>query len=690
MRTTSKHSQYIVGKLAVLTLFCLSLLLVSGCGNQARIETAKSDFLAYSNFVAEGNGANLKDFLESKKDNFKVWQKTAGKKIPEGEVILGLAHFYGVGTRENKSEAIKWFRKAAEQGFAEGQYQLGKAYFLGEGIEQDQPEGVKWLYKAKEQAHTEADALFQITKISPRVRTVPVVYRAAEEDGEAESTARQQSRTAMPPIVNNAAVSAAPPFIDLKEEHTSSLHLAAFSPDGKKIVTTNMGNTARIWDTEAGKELQKLEGHTGDVQSVAFSPDGKKIVTSSESDLDGSTARVRIWDAETGKELQKLVAEWRGVAAPSVAFSPDGKKIVTGLDAARIWDAETGKELHKLEGHTGWVNSVAFSPDGKQIVTGSNDKTARIWDVETGKELQKLEGHTGLVQSVVFSPDGKKIATTGSFDAARIWDAETGKELHKLEGHTGMVQSAAFSPNGKKIVTASNDTAHIWDAETGKKLQKLEGHTNFIHSDSAAFSPDSKKIVTGSSDKTARIWDAESGKELQKFEGGFRGYFSPDGKKIAVAGNVVRIWNLTATGEATDNMPKEIRDLHARVDRGDAEAMFQLFRRYLDGDGVPKNFDMAEGLILRAAEGGHPGATMIVRLAGAEARNDASAEVRDLHAKAKCLDSEALALLGLRYLVGEGVPQDTELGGLMVLMSAGMGNTRAKLALQLAGIEVDE
>jgi len=289
-----------------------------------------------------------------------------------------------------------------------------------------------------------------------------------------------------------------PLVIELKG-HTGWVNSVAFSPDGKRIVTGSRDDTARIWDAETGKELQKLEGYASTVNSVAFSPDGKRIVTGSRDDT------ARIWDAETGKELQKL--EGHTGTVNSVALSPDGKRIVTGSDdrTARIWDAETGKELQKLEGHASTVNSVAFSPDGKRIVTGSDDRTTRIWDAETGRELRKLEGHTGRVNSVAFSPDGKKIIT-GSRDDTRIWDAETGRELRKLEGHTGRVNSVAFSPDGKKIITGSDDrTARIWDAETGKELQKLEGYASTVNS--VAFSPDGKKIVTGSTDGTARIWD---------------------------------------------------------------------------------------------------------------------------------------------------------------------------------------
>ena len=65
------------------------------------------------------------------------------------------------------------------------------------------------------------------------------------------------------------------------EDHTCGVRSAAFSPDGKKIVTASYDKTAKIWDASTGECLHTLEGHTNWVCSAAFSPDGKKIVTAS-------------------------------------------------------------------------------------------------------------------------------------------------------------------------------------------------------------------------------------------------------------------------------------------------------------------------------------------------------------------------------------------------------------------------
>ena len=83
--------------------------------------------------------------------------------------------------------------------------------------------------------------------------------------------------------------------------HTGDVISAAFSPDGKRIVTASWDQTARIWNANTGELIHTLAGHTAWVGSAAFSPDGNRIVTAS---ADGTA---RIWhDTRVAKSMHVL------------------------------------------------------------------------------------------------------------------------------------------------------------------------------------------------------------------------------------------------------------------------------------------------------------------------------------------------------------------------------------------------
>ena len=287
--------------------------------------------------------------------------------------------------------------------------------------------------------------------------------------------------------------------------HSGIVIGAAFSPDGRRIVTSSDDRTVRIWDAASGTQLALLSGHSDGVINAEFSPDGRRIVTASADQT------ARIWDADTARQLTVLSGHSDTVW--SAAWSPDGRRIITGSKdgTARIWDAATAQLLAVLSGHDGGVGGAAFSPDGRRIVTGSADKTARIWDAVTAKSLAVLAGHDNFVHPA-FSPDGRHIVTGSEDGTARIWDAVTARQLAVLS-HPRMVDGAAFSPDGRRIVTAGDDDrARIWDAATATQLAVFSGHGDSVWS--AAWSPDGRRIVTASGDGTARIWDTASGMQL--------------------------------------------------------------------------------------------------------------------------------------------------------------------------------
>jgi WD domain, G-beta repeat len=95
----------------------------------------------------------------------------------------------------------------------------------------------------------------------------------------------------------------------------------------------------------------RLSGHSQPVTSAAFSTDGRRVVTSSYD----KTAR--IWDATTG---QQLAAMLQGDLVETAAFSPDGRTIVTASDdkTAVIWDARAPA----LEDQIRWSQAAQFDP----------------------------------------------------------------------------------------------------------------------------------------------------------------------------------------------------------------------------------------------------------------------------------------------------------------------------------------
>ena len=86
--------------------------------------------------------------------------------------------------------------------------------------------------------------------------------------------------------------------------HQDSVRTAAFSPDGKRIVTASEDKTGRVWDAETGREIASLNGHQDRVWTAAFSPDGKRIVTAS------SDKTARVWPVENLDRLLVRGCNW--------------------------------------------------------------------------------------------------------------------------------------------------------------------------------------------------------------------------------------------------------------------------------------------------------------------------------------------------------------------------------------------
>lgn len=308
----------------------------------------------------------------------------------------------------------------------------------------------------------------------------------------------------------------------------------AFSPDGRFALTGSLDATARLWDIRTGKVIRAFSGHSNQVSSVAFSPDGRFVLTGSWD----KTAK--LWDTQTGAKIQTFSGHADFIS--SVAFSPDGRFALTGgLDAtASLWDIRTGEAIRTFSGHSSKVRSVAFSPDGRFVLTGSDDSTAKLWYAQTAELIRTFRSNQIWVNSVAFSPDGRFILV-GTWSEAGLWDIRTGRLIRTFSGDHAEV--VAFSPDGRYILNGMK----LWDAKTGSEIRAFAGHSNPICS--VAFSSDGHFILTGSTDRTARLWNAQIGMMIRTFSGHFINVdsvaFSSDGRFVLTGSldGTAKLWN---------------------------------------------------------------------------------------------------------------------------------------------------
>lgn len=353
----------------------------------------------------------------------------------------------------------------------------------------------------------------------------------------------------------------------------------AFSPDSKTLA--GGFQAIRLWDTETGNELSKLDGHTNLVYTMTFSPDAKILAS---GDIRG---KVILWDLDSYTQkfdnkkstLPSLLRSITGdkpsktdnkredhtpirhaLSIEALDFTADSKMLVSGSadGAAIVWDVETGNPIFTAPGHTGSVKALGFLEDDKTLISASSDGTLRVWETDTDNQQLIPMKHKRSIFYMAFSADHKTVAIGGVGNDVHLWNVDTKNFVATFKTeHKDAVDTLAFSPDNKTLASGSRDgIVELWDVPNHQRLSILDSHTGEVRD--MAFSADSKKFASASRDGTVHLWDLHTQKKTvlrtEPNSGVEALAFSPDSSMLVSAGwdGAIQLWNANTHQHITD------------------------------------------------------------------------------------------------------------------------------------------
>jgi WD40 repeat protein len=340
----------------------------------------------------------------------------------------------------------------------------------------------------------------------------------------------------------------------------------------------------QVWDVRTGARCASIS-LSGDVTALALDWPGGLLVTG------GTDRLLRVWDVADPREPVLLTVLSCPVAPTAVALDDGAGQVAAGCADGwlRVWDlAQAGPA----------------EPAGTRQVQ-SGPVLAVTWDPAGSQWLSSGTHGIGPLRAAALSASGQGALIDRSRGAIYVFPLDDPADLRRMGGTSGTLAGTAFAGPGLLVMGGADGRLYLWD-DRHRALRSVQSTERAITAVAAA--PEPARVAVGDDSRRITVFDVTREGLAKRWSRDCPRppaavAFSPDGSRLATAGDAVRVWN------GSDGT--EVRPLPDSTSRARAVA-FDQAGEHLAAAGADGVVRVWRGKRLRYALTGHKGSVCAV------------------------------------------------------------------------------